>query len=144
MFYCLCVSIIFMVIILSKLGKSDERLILTNQQLRGMYDEDKNNYIKEMVNQEYNSIFNSIIRLAIERKTVGYFIIMCIEKPIHIDECIKYDGYKYWSERLQYQRNDVKPEEIINRVIKKIQTAFPESNITKGYKNCCGQYRISW
>lgn len=144
MFYCLCVSIIFMVIILSKLGKSDERLILTNQQLRGMYDADKNNYIKEMVNQEYNSIFNSIIRLAIERKTVGYFIIMCIEKPIHIDECIKYDGYKYWSEKLQYQRNDVKPEEIINRVIKKIQTAFPESNITKGYKNCCGQYRISW
>ena len=144
MFYCLCVSIIFMVIILSKLGKSDERLILTNQQLRSMYDEDKNNYIKEMVNQQYNSIFDSIIRLAIERKTVGYFIIMCIEKPIHIDECIKYDGYKYWSERLQYQRNDVKPEEIINRVIKKIQTAFPESNITKGYKNCCGQYRISW
>ena len=144
MFYCLCVSIVFMVIILSKLGKSDERLILTNQQLRGMYDEDKNNYIKEMVNQEYNSIFNSIIRLAIERKTVGYFIIMCIEKPIHIDECIKHDGYKYWSEKSQYQRNDVKPEEIINRVIKKIQTAFPESNITKGYKNCCGQYRISW
>ena len=98
MFYCLCVSIIFMVIILSKLGKSDERLILTNQQLRSMYDEDKNNYIKEMVNQQYNSIFDSIIRLAIERKTVGYFIIMCIEKPIH----------------------------------------------TKGYKNCCGQYRISW
>ncbi len=144
MFYCLCVSIIFMVIILSKLGKSDERLILTNQQLRGMYDADKNNYIKEMVNQQYNSIFDSIIKLAIERKTVGYFIIMCIEKPIHIDECIKHDGYKYWSEKSQYQRNDVKPEEIINRVIKKIQTAFPESNITKGYKNCCGQYRISW
>ena len=133
-----------MVIILSKLGKSDERLILTNQQLRSMYDEDKNNYIKEMVNQQYNSIFDSIIRLAIERKTVGYFIIMCIEKPIHIDECIKHDGYKYWSEKSQYQRNDVKPEEIINRVIKKIQTAFPESNITKVYKNCCGQYRISW
>ena len=133
-----------MVIILSKLGKGDERLILTNQQLRSMYDEDKNNYIKEMVNQQYNSIFDSIIRLAIERKTVGYFIIMCIEKPIHIDECIKYDGYKYWSEKSQYQRNDVKPEEIINRVIKKIQTAFPESNINKGYKNCCGQYRISW
>ena len=144
MFYCLCVSIVFMVIILSKLGKGDERLILTNQQLRSMYDEDKNNYIKEMVNQQYNSIFDSIIRLAIERKTVGYFIIMCIEKPIHIDECIKHDGYKYWSEKSQYQRNDVKPEEIINRVIKKIQTAFPESNITKGYKNCCGQYRISW
>ena len=144
MIYCLCASIIFMVIILSKLGKGDERLILTNQQLRSMYDEDKNNYIKEMVNQQYNSIFDSIIRLAIERKTVGYFIIMCIEKPIHIDECIKHDGYKYWSEKSQYQRNDVKPEEIINRVIKKIQTAFPESNITKGYKNCCGQYRISW
>ena len=78
MFYCLCVSIVFMVIILSKLGKGDERLILTNQQLRSMYDEDKNNYIKEMVNQQYNSIFDSIIRLAIERKTVGYFIIMCM------------------------------------------------------------------
>ena len=66
---------------------------------------------------------------------------MCIEKPIHIDECIKYDGYKYWSERSQYH---VKPKEIINRVIKKIQTTFPESNITKGYKNCCDEYRISW
>jgi hypothetical protein len=126
------------------LVKSDEKLILTNKQLRSMYDEDKNNYIEEIAKQRYNSIFSSIIGLAIERKTVGYYIIMCIEKPIHIDECIKYDGYKYWSERSQYQRNGVKPKEIINRVIKKIQTTFPESNITKGYKNCCGEYRISW
>jgi len=134
-----------MVLIMIVLVKSDEKLILTNKQLRSMYDEDKNNYIEEIAKQQYNSIFSSIIGLAIERKTVGYYIIMCIEKPIHIDECIKYDGYKYWSERLQYQGNDVvKPKEIINRVIKKIQTTFPESNITKGYKNCCDEYRISW
>jgi hypothetical protein len=127
------------------LVKSDEELILTNQQLRSMYNEDKNNYIEEIAKQQYNSIFSSIIGLAIERKTVGYYIIMCIEKPIHIDDCIKHDGYnKYWLERSQNPRNDVQPKEIINRVIKKIQTSFPESNITKGYKNCCGQYRISW
>ena len=144
MYRYLCASIIFMVLIMIVLVKSDEKLILTNKQLRSMYDEDKNNYIEEIAKQRYNSIFSSIIGLAIERKTVGYYIIMCIEKPIHIDECIKYDGYKYWSERSQYQRNGVKPKEIINRVIKKIQTTFPESNITKGYKNCCGEYRISW
>ena len=144
MYRYLCASIIFMVLIIIVLVKSDEKLILTNKQLRSMYNEDKNNYIEEIAKQQYNSIFSSIIGLAIERKTVGYYIIMCIEKPIHIDECIKYDGYKYWSERSQYQRNDVKPKEIINRVIKKIQTTFPESNITKGYKNCCDEYRISW
>jgi len=144
MYRYLCASIIFMVLIMIVLVKSDEKLILTNKQLRSMYDEDKNNYIEEIAKQQYNSIFSSIIGLAIERKTVGYYIIMCIEKPIHIDECIKYDGYKYWSERSQYQRNGVKPKEIINRVIKKIQTTFPESNITKGYKNCCDEYRISW
>lgn len=31
-----------------------------------------------------------------------------------------------------------------NQLIEKLQSSFPGSNITKGYKNCCDQYRINW
>ena len=39
---------------------------------------------------------------------------------------------------------DVQSEQIKIRVIEKLQTTFPDSNITKFYKNCCHQYRITW
>jgi ribonuclease HI len=29
-------------------------------------------------------------------------------------------------------------------IIEKIQNAFPDSNITKSYKNCCDTYNITW
>ena len=147
MFYCLCGSIIFIVIImivfLSELGKyidEDGNPILTNQHLRGMY-------IEDIVDDRYNKIRNGVIESAVKGKTNVGFTIMCIRNQHTI--CENYDGYQEWW-RQYILRNggeqlpNIQSEQIKTRVVEKLQTSFPDSNITKGYKNCCDQYRINW
>ena len=147
MYRCLCVSIIFIVIImivfLSELGKyidEDGNPILTKQHLRGMY-------IEDIVDDRYNKIRNGVIESAVKGKTNVDFTIMCIRNQHTI--CENYDGYQEWW-RQYILRNggeqlpNIQSEKIKTRVIEKLQTSFPDSNITKGYKNCCDQYRINW
>ena len=147
MIYCLCGSIIFIVIImivfLSELGKyidEDGNPILTKQHLRGMY-------IEDIVDDRYNKIRNGVIESAVKGKTNVDFTIMCIRNQHTI--CENYDGYQEWW-RQYILRNggeqlpNIQSEKIKTRVIEKLQTSFPDSNITKGYKNCCDQYRINW
>jgi hypothetical protein len=72
---------------------------------------------------------------------------MCIRNQHTI--CENYDGYQEWW-RQYILRNggeqlpNIQSEKIKTRVIEKLQNVFPDSNITKGYKNCCDQYRINW
>ena len=147
MIYCLCGSIIFIVIImivfLSELGKyidEDGNPILTKQHLRGMY-------IEDIVDDRYNKIRNGVIESAVKGKTNVDFTIMCIRNQHTI--CENYDGYQEWW-RQYILRNggeqlpNIQSEQIKTRVVEKLQTSFPDSNITKGYKNCCDQYRINW
>jgi hypothetical protein len=149
MFYCLCGSIIFMVIImivfLSELGKyidEDGNPILTNQHLRGIY-------IEVIVDDRYNKISNGVIESAIKGKTNTDFTIMCIRSQ-HTN-CNNYDGYQEWWRQYilrnggeQLPKNNIQSEQIVKQVIKKLQTSFPGSNITKTYKNCCDVYNITW
>jgi len=150
MFYCLCGSIIFIVIImivfLSELGKyidEDGNPILTNQHLRGMY-------IEDIVDGRYNKIRNGVIESAVKGKTNIDFTIMCIRSQHTI--CENYDGYQEWwrqyilrngGEQLP-NNNNIQSEQIKTRLIEKIQTSFPDSNITKTYNNCCDTYNITW
>lgn len=149
MIYCLCGSIIFMVIImicvLSELGKyidEDGNPILTTQHLRGMY-------IDNIIDERYNIIHNYVIESAVKGKTNVDFTIMCIRNQHMI--CDNYDGYQEWWMRYILRnggelipKNDIRSEQIKTRIIHKIQNAFPDSNITKGYKNCCDTYNITW
>jgi hypothetical protein len=149
MIYCLCGSIIFMVIImicvLSELGKyidEDGNPILTTQHLRGMY-------IDNIIDERYNKIHNYVIDSAVKGKTNVDFTIMCIRNQHMI--CDNYDGYQEWWMRYILRnggdlipKNDIRSEQIKTRIIHKIQNAFPDSNITKGYKNCCDTYNITW
>ncbi len=153
MFYCLCGSIIFMVIImiiimicvLSELGKyidEDGNTILTTQHLRGMY-------IEDIIDDRYNKIRNGVIESAGKGKTNNDFTIMCIRSQNTI--CENYDGYQEWWGRYISRnggeiipKNNIQSEQIKMRVIEKIQNAFPDSNITKVYKNCCDTYNINW
>ena len=149
MIYCLCGSIIFMVIImivfLSELGKyidEDGNPILTTQHLRDMY-------MEGIVDDRYNKIRNYVIESAEKGKTNIDFTIMCIRNQYN--NCDNYDGYQEWW-RLYILRNggelipknDIRLEQIKMRIIEKIQNSFPDSNITKGYKNCCDAYNITW
>lgn len=147
--YCLCVSMLSMVIImicvLSELGKyidEDGNPILTTQHLRGMY-------IDDIIDERYNKIRNYVIESAVKGKTNADFTIMCIRSEHTI--CDNYDGYQEWWRRYILRnggelipKNDIRSEQVKMRVIEKIQTAFPDSNITKGYKNCCDTYNITW
>jgi hypothetical protein len=163
MFYCLCGSIIFMVIImicvLSELGKyidDDGNQILTTQYLRGMY-------IEDIIDGSYNNVRNGVIESASKGKTHGVFTIMCIRssdpngarKNYYGDDnsysCENYDGYQEWWGRYISRnggeiipKNNIQSKQIKMRIIEKIQNTFPDSNITKVYKNCCDTYNINW
>ena len=149
MIYCLCGSIIFMVIImivfLSEIGKyidEDGNPILTSQHLRGMY-------IDNIIDERYNKIRNYVIESAEKGKTNIDFTIMCIRNQYNV--CDNYDGYQEWWRQYILRnggeiisKNNMQSEQIKMRVIEKIQNAFPDSNIKKGYKNCCDTYNITW
>ena len=149
MIYCLCGSIIFMVIImivfLSELGKyidEDGNPILTTQHLRGMY-------IDNIIDERYNKVRNVVIESAVKGKTNIDFTIMCIRSQYNV--CDNYDGYQEWWRRYILRnggelipKNDIRSEQIKMRIIEKIQNSFTDSNITKGYKNCCDAYNITW
>jgi len=118
----------------------DGNPILTNQHLRGMY-------IEDIVDDRYNKIHNGVIENAVKGKTNVDFTIMCIRSQHMI--CDNYDGFKEWW-RQYILRNggeqlpNIQSEQIKTRVIEKLQISFPDSNITKGYKNCCDAYNITW
>ena len=167
MIYCLCASILFIVIIListlSEFGKyidenfdEDRNEIFTTQHLRIMY-------VEGIVNEIFTNIYNSVIGTSIKGKVFDYFTIMCIKSPdpngarknYYGDDnsysCDNYDGYQRWWIR-QIKRtggevipkNNIQSEQIKRRVIQKIKTIFPDNNITNSYKNCCDQYKITW
>lgn len=172
MYHCLCVSIVFIVIILiviiligmlSEFGKyidenfdQDRNVIFTTQQLRGMY-------VEGIVDEIFTNIYNSVVGSSIKGKKYGYFTIMCIKSPdpngprknYYGDDnsysCDNYDGYqRWWIRKIKITggevipKNNIHSEQIKTRVIEKLQIVFPDSNITKSYKNCCDQYRINW
>ena len=154
MIYCLCGSIIFMVIImivfLSELGKyidEDGNLRLTNQHLRGISTISNLLYVEGIIDYRYNKIRNGVIENSVKGKTNVDFTIMCISNQHTI--CDNYDGYQQWW-RQYILRNggeqlpNIQSEQIKTRVIEKLQKSFPDSNITKGYKNCCDVYNITW
>ena len=145
MYHYLCTSIIIIVVTLMVLmydfGSSvdDEyrNEILTNQQLRGMY-------IEGVIYDRYTKIYKGVIQSAFEGKTNCNFTIMCIRSR-RPENCINYDGYQEWLKAYGSNTNsNSQPELVKIRVIEKIQMAFPDSNITKGYTNCCDTYRINW
>lgn len=136
---------IFMICALYDLGSSfdeDGNPILTNQHLRGIY-------IEVIVDDRYNKISNGVIESAVKGKNNTDFTIMCIRSQHTI--CDNYDGYQEWWRQYilrnggeQLPKNNIQSEQIVKQVIEKLQTSFPGSNITKGYKNCCDTYNISW
>ena len=150
---CLCISIIILIFIifsiLIEIGKNineddnyynNINVIVTNNQLRGMYNESKNNYLQKISKEQYNIIYQNIIQLAEQNKNNYNFTIFCSEiTNIPIEECIKQNNNGY--RNMQY---DITLEEIRHKIIKKLQKTFPDSIITKSYKNCCDYYRISW
>jgi hypothetical protein len=143
-----------MIGMLSKLGKyidEDGNPILTNQHLRGISTISNLLYIEGIIDDRYNKIHNAVIESAINGKTDTGITIMCIRNHNKYTLCENYDGYQEWWSSYIFRnggelipKNNIQSEQIKIRVIEKIQYAFPESNITKDYKNCCDTYNITW
>jgi len=104
-------------------------------QLRGMY-------IESIVYNHYTKVYHDVVDSSIEGQTSYYFTVMCVRR-VGQDN---YDGYQEWCK--QYSGGtipNIQSKQIIKKqVIKKVQNAFPGSNITKGYENGCDLYRITW
>ena len=109
-------------------------IIITPNQLRGMI-------VEDIVEMHYSSIYDTVIDGAVKGKTVAYFTIMCFQSEGICD----YDGFQVWTQRrYKDSKPNINQQLVKTRLIEKLQTSFPGSNITKGYKNCCDQYRINW
>ena len=140
MYRCLSISIITVVlvlVVLNEIGKNindDGDIILTPNQLRGMI-------VEDIVEMHYTSIYDTVIDGAVKGKTVAYFTIMCFQS----EGICNYDGFQVWTQRrYKDSKPNINQELVKTRLIEKLQSSFPGSNITKGYKNCCDQYRINW
>ena len=130
MFWCL--------VVLNEIVKyvnDDGDIILTPNQLRGMI-------IEDIVDKHYTSIYNTVVDGAVKGKTVAYFTIMCYQSQ----GICNYDGFQVWTQR-RYKESkppNINQELVKIRLIERLKSSFPGSNITKGYKNCCDAYNITW
>ena len=122
----------------------DDNVEMLSYQLRGLY-------IEVKVEDTFSYIYEHVIQSALNGKTSLNFTIMCIQFKDHpVEGCNNYDGYKEWSIREQsrdqyFTKNkNINPNIIRNRVINKLQNAFPDSNITQSHHNCCDYYKITW
>lgn len=135
---CLCIiTVVLVLVVLNEIGKNineDGDIILTPNQLRGMI-------VEDIVEKHYTSIYDTVIDGAVKGKTVAYFTIMCFQS----EGICNYDGFQVWTQRrYKYSKPNINQELVKTRLIEKLKSSFPGSNITKGYKNCCDQYRINW
>ena len=135
--YISIITIVLVLIVLNEIGKyinDDGDIILTPNYLRGMI-------VEDIVEKHYTSIYDAVIDGAVKGKTVAYFTIMCFQS----EGICNYDGFQVWTQRrYKDSKPNINRELVKTRLIEKIQSLFPGSNITKGYKNCCDQYRINW
>jgi hypothetical protein len=135
--YLCIITIVLVLVVLNEIGKyinEDGDIILTPNQLRGMI-------VEDIVDKYYTSIYDTVIDGAVKGKTVAYFTIMCYQSQ----GICNYDGFQVWTQRrYKDSKPNINQELVKTRLIEKLKSSFPGSNITKGYKNCCDQYRINW
>jgi hypothetical protein len=121
------------------------------QQLRGMYEEE----LSRILLEEFTSTIDSIQDKIIERAKTGVneykFTIMCSnsKQVVSIPNCENHDGHKEWIRNhpnsiLSISKTYTTREEITRSLIDALQNIFPDTNITKSYKNCCDHYQIEW
>ena len=118
---------------------------LFKYQLRGMYENKRNELIKTSLINTVESIYIHVLGEAEKGKHSFGFTIMCTQ--MLGTDCKYQNGHQLWSET--FPNNIVKNagiaiEEYTLICIDMLHDAFPDSNITKSNKNCCDYYTITW
>lgn len=117
-------------------------------QLRGMYEEELSRILVEEFTSTIDSIQDKIIERAKNGVNEYQFTIMC-RKRENYPNCDYYYGHKEWlkvhpKSILSISKTYTTREEITTTLITTLQNIFPDTNITKSYKNCCDYYQIEW
>jgi hypothetical protein len=119
------------------------------KQLRDMPDKNLSNILIEELATTIMSIHDKIIKRAKTGVNEYKFTIMCIKNQNTIPNCHDYDGHKEWMRSypnsiLSISKTYTTREDFTTSLIDVLQYTFPDTNITKVYKNCCDGYQIEW
>ena len=125
---------------------------ISKTQLRGMYKEELERSIQDSFVTMFDSLFGQIIDHAKMGKDEFQFTIMCKELRINAvrnTDCKIQNGHQYWAEEhrnniISNTNSYITLEQYTTNIITALQESFPDSNITKIYKNCCNYHVIKW
>jgi len=116
-------------------------------QLRGMYEKEKIFILNQFVEGFVDALYDDILMEAKLGNNLHEFTILCYERRGR--KCI--DHYKQFKREFQREIGsdlltlyNIGEQELISNITEKIKEAFPDSNLTKHYRNCCDYYILSW
>jgi hypothetical protein len=119
---------------------------LLKYQLRGMYENKRNELIKTSLINTVETIYIHVLGEAENGKHSFGFTIMCTQQP-NERNCKYHNGHQNWSETNPnniIKNTGIAIEDYTLICIDMLHDAFPDSNITKSNKNCCDYYSITW
>jgi hypothetical protein len=135
---------------------------VSNQTLRGLYDQRKTAEIRSDMEAAYGGIYQSIVESATRGNTDFRFSVKCDRPNYQTNVCdyrkgkqlfgssvdvVERNGHHMW---LEGRSDDVinkyklSMDEYTTDIVKWIQETFPESTITSEFKDCCNRHTIRW
>jgi hypothetical protein len=120
---------------------------LYKNQLRGLHKEELERVTQEYYIKTFDSIFDKIIESAKIGETEYHFTIMC--KELTNTNCEIHNGHQDWIQNhpkniISITKSYITFEQHTTKLIDALKVSFPDSNITKIYKNCCDYHIIKW
>lgn len=116
-------------------------------ELRGMYKRELDRLIEESIGIKVGKLYNEIITSATKGENEYPFNIMCTE--LGSGSNCEPNGHDVWKQNhpkniLYITKSYITIEQFATTIIDRLNRTFPDSNITKIYKNCCDYYIIKW
>jgi hypothetical protein len=120
---------------------------VSKYQLRGMHKEELEKFIHNSIEEMVEMIYHKIVQSARKGKNDCQFIIMC--KETTITNCRINNDHLGFSQNNQINiitttNAYITFDQYTANVTNHLQQIFPDSNITKIYKNCCHYLTIKW
>jgi hypothetical protein len=116
-------------------------------ELRGMYTRELDRLIEETIEYKVGILYYEIIEKAKKGENEYSFTIMCSE--LGSGSACQPNGHDVWKQShpnniLYITKSYITIEQIATTIIDRLNRTFPDSDITKIYKNCCDYYTIKW
>ena len=120
---------------------------ISKNQLRGLHKKELERLTQEYFIKTFDNIFDNIINSAKIGKNEYNFNIMCIE--LLNTNCEIHDGQQDWIQNhpkniITITKSYITVKQYTTKLIDALNVSFPDSNITKIYKNCCDYHSIKW